>query len=53
MEENSNFSHSIYKNDPLLFKSYVGMEVNVLTESNTISGIVYTVDPVSERLEIA
>lgn len=52
MEENLHFSHKIYKNDPLLFKSYVGKKVNVLTEDNsTISGIVYTVDPVSERLE--
>lgn len=52
MEENSHFSHKIYKNDPLLFKSYVGKEVNISTEdNNTISGIVYTVDPVSERLE--
>lgn len=52
MEENSHFVHKIYKNDPLLFKSYVGKEVNISTEdNNTISGIVYTVDPVSERLE--
>ncbi|CAK9833973.1 Gem-associated protein 6 [Anthophora retusa] len=51
MEENSHFSHKIYKNDPLLFKSYIGMEVNILIEDGTtISGIVYTVDPVSERL---
>lgn len=28
------------------------MKVNILTEDNTmISGVVYTVDPVSERLE--
>lgn len=52
MQKNSNFSHKIYKNDPLLFKSYIGMEVNILIEDGTtISGIVYTVDPVSERLE--
>lgn len=52
MGENSHFSHKIYKNNPLLFKSYIGMKVNILTEDNTmISGVVYTVDPVSERLE--
>ncbi|CAK9833972.1 Gem-associated protein 6 [Anthophora retusa] len=51
MEENSHFSHKIYKNDPLLFKSYIGMEVNILIEDGTtISGIVYTVDPVSESV---
>ncbi|XP_076763253.1 gem-associated protein 6 [Xylocopa sonorina] len=51
MEESSNFSHKIYKSDPLLFKSYVDMEVNILTEDGTtISGIVYTVDPVSESV---
>ncbi|OAD56032.1 Gem-associated protein 6 [Eufriesea mexicana] len=51
MQKNSNFSHKIYKNDPLLFKSYIGMEVNILTEDGTtISGIVYTVDPVSESV---
>ncbi|KOC61384.1 Gem-associated protein 6 [Habropoda laboriosa] len=51
MGENSDFSHKIYKNDPLLFKSYIGMEVNILTEDGTtISGIVYTVDPVSESV---
>ncbi|XP_076238392.1 gem-associated protein 6 [Calliopsis andreniformis] len=51
MNENSDFSHNIYKSDPLLFKSYVGMKANILTENgNTISGIVYTVDPVSESV---
>ncbi|XP_043510398.1 uncharacterized protein LOC122528867 isoform X2 [Frieseomelitta varia] len=51
MEENLHFSHKIYKNDPLLFKSYVGKKVNILTEDDsTISGIVYTVDPVSESV---
>lgn len=52
MEENSNWSHNIYKSDPLLFKSYIGMEVDILTiDGITTFGIVYTVDPVSERLE--
>lgn len=52
MEESSHFSHKIYKNDPVLFKNYVGLKVNILTEDGTTSsGVVYTVDPVSERLE--
>lgn len=51
MDEDSRFSHKIYKSDPLLFKTYVGMEVNIVTEDGTAtSGVVYTVDPVSERL---
>ncbi|XP_078052719.1 gem-associated protein 6 [Augochlora pura] len=51
MESNLNFSHNIYKNDPILFKSYVGKEVNILNkDDSTVSGIVYTVDPVSESI---
>ncbi|XP_053996463.1 gem-associated protein 6-like [Hylaeus anthracinus] len=51
MEDNSNWSHSIYKSDPLLFKSYIGMRVNISTvDGTTISGVVYTVDPVSESV---
>ncbi|XP_076173259.1 gem-associated protein 6 [Ptiloglossa arizonensis] len=51
MEENSNWSHNIYKSDPLLFKSYIGMEVDILTiDGITTFGIVYTVDPVSESV---
>lgn len=47
-------SHQIYKNDPLLFRGYVDKNVNVTTEDNNVcSGTVYTVDPVSERLEFA
>ncbi|XP_046833178.1 gem-associated protein 6-like [Vespa crabro] len=51
-EEDSNkFSHSIYKNNPLLFKSYVGKEAKVTTDNGSIhTGIVYTVDPVSESI---
>ncbi|KZC13708.1 Gem-associated protein 6 [Dufourea novaeangliae] len=34
-----------------MFKSYVGREVNILTQDDsTISGTVYTVDPVSESV---
>lgn len=51
MEESSHFSHKIYKSDPLSFKNYVGLKVNILTEDGTTSsGIVYTVDPVSESV---
>ncbi|XP_034174257.1 gem-associated protein 6 [Osmia lignaria lignaria] len=51
MEESSHFSHNIYKNDPVLFKNYVGFKVNILTEDGTTSsGVVYTVDPVSESV---
>lgn len=46
------FSHNIYKNDPILFASYVGKQVKItMTDENIHCGIVYTVDPVSERLE--
>lgn len=49
--EASDFSHNIYKNDPILYKSYVGSHVEVTTENGeTCSGIVYTVDPVSESV---
>ena len=51
MDEDSRFSHKIYKSDPLLFRTYVGMEVNILTEDGTATtGVVYTVDPVSESV---
>lgn len=43
------FSHNIYKNNPLLFKSYVGREVKITADNSLYTGIVYTVDPVSER----
>lgn len=50
-KEELRFSHNVFKNDPLLYKSYVGNEVNVTTETGEIcSGIVYTVDPVSESV---
>lgn len=49
-EDNLNFSHKVYKNDPILFNSYVGKEVKITTKDEDVYGIVYTVDPVSERL---
>lgn len=50
-EEDSNFSHKIYKNDPILFNSYVGKETKISMKDEKIHhGIVYTIDPVSERL---
>ncbi|KAI4499606.1 hypothetical protein M0802_005176 [Mischocyttarus mexicanus] len=45
------FSHNIYKNNPLLFKSYVGKEVKITADNGSLyTGIVYTVDPVSESV---
>ncbi|XP_017885146.1 gem-associated protein 6-like [Ceratina calcarata] len=53
MEQDLHFSHEVYKNDPLLFKSYIGMEVDILTvDGDTISGIAYTVDPVSKSVVV-
>ena len=47
----SNFLHKIYVNDPLLFKSYINKKVTITTEDSKVhTGIVYTVDPVTERL---
>ncbi|XP_066603773.1 gem-associated protein 6-like [Prorops nasuta] len=49
--ESSDFSHRIYKNDPILFKSYVNKKVDISTDDSQIhTGIVYTVDPVSESI---
>lgn len=51
-EEDLNSLHKVYKNDPILFISYVGKEVKITTkDENVYHGIVYTLDPVSERLE--
>jgi len=45
-----NFSHLVYKNDPILFDSYIGKKVKItMKDENFYCGIVYTVDPVSER----
>ncbi|XP_015600758.1 gem-associated protein 6-like [Cephus cinctus] len=50
-ENQSSFSHKVFKNDPLLFKSYVNKKVIIITQDkNTHTGIVYTIDPVSESV---
>lgn len=50
-KEDLNFSHQVYKNDPILLKSYVGKKVEItMTDENVHCGVVYTIDPVSERL---
>ena len=53
IQENSlKFLHKVYSNDPVLFKSYINKKVSITTEDSvTHTGIVYTVDPVSERLD--
>lgn len=49
-EEDTKFLHNVYKNDPILFVNYVGKEVKIIMKDENIhSGIVYTIDPVSER----
>ncbi|XP_029159764.1 gem-associated protein 6-like [Nylanderia fulva] len=47
-EDNLDFLHKVYKNDPILFNSYVGKEVKITTKDEDIIGTIYTVDPVSE-----
>ncbi|XP_034936567.1 gem-associated protein 6-like [Chelonus insularis] len=43
--------HRVFKNDPLLFKSYLNKFVTVTTNNlNVYNGFVYTVDPVSESI---
>ncbi|XP_001601860.1 gem-associated protein 6 [Nasonia vitripennis] len=50
-DDSTNSLHKIYTNDPILFKSYVNEKVTITTEdSNVHTGIVYTVDPVSESV---
>lgn len=44
--------HKIYTSDPIVFKQYVNKKVIITTDDcHVCTGIVYTVDPVSERLE--
>jgi len=51
--DTSNFLHKIYTNDPVLFKSYVNKRVKITTDDGNVhTGIVYTVDPVSESIVI-
>ncbi|EFN73444.1 Gem-associated protein 6 [Camponotus floridanus] len=50
-EDNLNSLHKVYTNDPLLFMTYVGKEVKIMTkDKNVYYGIVYTLDPVSESI---
>ncbi|XP_032668756.1 gem-associated protein 6-like [Odontomachus brunneus] len=50
-EEDANFSHKIYKNDPILFNSYVGKEIKITMKDEDVHhGVVYTIDPVSESV---
>ncbi|XP_033225512.1 uncharacterized protein LOC117178267 [Belonocnema kinseyi] len=45
------FTHNIYKNDPILFKSYINKNVHILTEDDSVqTGLLYTIDPVSESI---
>lgn len=49
-EKDTKFVHNVYKNDPILFADYIGKEVKVNAKDGiTHSGVVYTIDPVSER----
>lgn len=51
-EEITDSSYKLNKNSPTLFNSYIGKETTVTTTDKNIHyGVVYTVDPVSERLE--
>lgn len=46
--------HKIFTSDPIHFKSLVNniVEVETVHGSSNLKGILYTVDPVSERLVI-
>ncbi|KAJ8674238.1 hypothetical protein QAD02_005500 [Eretmocerus hayati] len=52
MSDNAtSFTHNIYSSDPILFRDYINKKVTVTThDANTFSGVVYTVDPVSESV---
>ncbi|XP_046432558.1 gem-associated protein 6 [Neodiprion pinetum] len=48
------FSHKVYKNDPITLKSYVNKTVSIKTkDGRSYSGVVYTIDPVSESFILA
>ncbi|XP_053597473.1 gem-associated protein 6-like [Microplitis demolitor] len=45
------YTHTVYKNNPLLFKSYINKHVIITADDSSVhQGIVYTVDPVSESV---
>jgi len=51
LKDGLTFSHHVYKNDPILFDSYIGKKVKIIIkDENVYCGIVYTVDPVSESI---
>lgn len=50
-DSESNYSHRIFKNDPIKFRSFINKRVSVIAKDSSVhEGILYTVDPVSERL---
>ncbi|XP_011858198.1 PREDICTED: gem-associated protein 6-like [Vollenhovia emeryi] len=50
-QEDLDFAHQVYKNDPILFKSYVGKKIKIMMKDKNVHyGVVYTVDPVSESV---
>ncbi|XP_012271829.1 gem-associated protein 6 isoform X2 [Orussus abietinus] len=50
-EDSSKFSHRVFNNDPLEFQGYVNKKVIVTARDSSVhTGIVYTVDPVSESV---
>lgn len=47
----SDSAHKVYNNDPVSLKSYVNKSMLIKTrDGRDHTGVVYTVDPVSERL---
>ncbi|XP_024880606.1 gem-associated protein 6-like [Temnothorax curvispinosus] len=53
MQKHLNFSHQVFKNDPILFESYVGKKIKIMMKDENIHfGVVYTVDPVSESIVV-
>ncbi|XP_063982105.1 gem-associated protein 6-like [Diachasmimorpha longicaudata] len=50
-EDETKYSHRIYKNNPLQYKNYVDKRVKITGKDSSVhEGIVYTVDPVSESV---
>ncbi|XP_043277375.1 gem-associated protein 6-like [Venturia canescens] len=47
----TSYDHIVYKNDPVLFKNYTNKRCTVTATDNSVhTGIVYTVDPVTESI---
>ncbi|XP_015118007.1 gem-associated protein 6 [Diachasma alloeum] len=50
-EDESKYSHRIYKNDPVEYRNYVNKRVKITgKDSSVYEGVIYTVDPVSESI---